>query len=165
MEVIIILGCRVRGSTPSRTLVMRLERALAYGKGREALYLVSGGLHPKESISEAAVMADFLTQRGIPAHRVLLDPSARSTYANLASASAILDVRLGPGRWAGVYVTSGYHIPRCRWILRSLQLPLRPVAAPSPAWSLPYDILREGCALIKYLLFGYRPLPLFGRRQ
>ncbi|NEW46901.1 YdcF family protein [Nocardia cyriacigeorgica] len=70
--------------------------------------IVTGG-NPRNGVSEAVVMADWLVRHGIPAHRVHLDPAAVDTVQNAQHSARIMhDI----GVTDAVVVTSADHIDR-----------------------------------------------------
>ena len=87
----IVLGCKVRGSTPSLMLEGRLEEALAYLKQNpEAYCIVSGGQGPDEDFAEADIMKDYLVERGISPGRIVAERESSSTAENISFSAAMI---------------------------------------------------------------------------
>lgn len=109
----IVLGARVWPSgRPSLMLKDRLETALElYRNGRVEKLLVSGD-DSLPSQCEVTVMAQWLVDRGIPADRIIRDPSGKRTFLTMLNA-----------RHAGVrqalIVTQRFHLPRALWLAKS----------------------------------------------
>ena len=65
-QTVIVLGCKVNGSTPSLMLVRRLDVAYDYlVENESAVVIVTGGRGADEDISEAEAMTIYLMQKGI----------------------------------------------------------------------------------------------------
>lgn len=114
----VILGAGVNGVEPSLTLLSRLEAALYYIGQDPAQFpiVVTGSRGPDEDISEAACMAQWLTEHNVDPERILLEEYADTTAENVAFSRALLAGRgVGPGA-AVVIVTSDYHLCRARWL-------------------------------------------------
>ena len=66
-DYVIVLGAEVKGTRPSRSLLMRLQKAEEYAKENpDTTLILSGGQGSGEDISEAQCMYEYLTTRGIP---------------------------------------------------------------------------------------------------
>lgn len=147
MSVVVIFGCGVLpGGRPSATLRARVEAAFRCG-GREARYLPTGAIG-RNPPSEAQVMAGLLRELGVPAAQITLEETATDTLDSAVACARLLAGERGPVRVA----SSGYHLPRCRLLLRMAGV--RNTACPSPprprwAWywrlrecaALPYDVI------------------------
>ncbi|MFE3445575.1 YdcF family protein [Nocardia sp. NPDC059180] len=70
--------------------------------------IVTGG-NPRNGVSEAVAMADWLVRHGIPVHRVHLDPAAADTVQNAQHSAQIMHEI---GARDAVVVTSADHIDR-----------------------------------------------------
>ena len=91
-QAVIVLGCKVRGTTPSLMLSRRIRAA--YEKLNEdpaLIAVVSGGKGDNEEISEAECMANELTRMGIAPERILLEDQSTSTSENLRFSKKLLD--------------------------------------------------------------------------
>lgn len=109
-DCIIVLGCRVYGTTPSPFLKARLEEGLRlYNKGYGSYIIVSGGRGSGENISEAAAMKNYLVYKGIDASKIIAEERSYSTQENLANSKAIMKVN---GFKSAVVVSNKYHLKR-----------------------------------------------------
>lgn len=89
----------------------RVQHAASLARAGDVV-LLSGWARGRAPASEAALMADAWNGS---AHRVLLDPGARSTYGNVrAAARAAREI----GASEIVLVTSGWHARRAGALLR-----------------------------------------------
>lgn len=84
MDYVIVLGARVDGREPSRTLRQRLDRAIEYAERNPNTFLVlSGGKGEDEEISEAQAMYEYLRFNGVPENQLLLEDRSANTMENI----------------------------------------------------------------------------------
>ena len=85
LEYIVVLGAKVNGTAPSRTLRERIDAAATYlHENPNTIAVVSGGQGSDEGISEAQCIYNGLVQRGIASERIWLEDQATSTWENLS---------------------------------------------------------------------------------
>lgn len=113
--VIIIFGAAVLpDGSPSQTLRRRVEAALRWAATLDApLFVPTGGVG-RHGPAEATVMTRLLREAGVPATRILAEPTAHDTLASASACAILLCGHAGPVFAA----TSGYHLPRCLMLLR-----------------------------------------------
>lgn len=126
----VVMGARVLpGGRPSGALRRRVQAAVAAAGGAaEARFLVTGavGEYPP---SEARVMRALLLDAGVPPERIVLEETGTDTLSSLLACARLLreagaaDVRV---------CSDGYHLPRCRAVLRALGIRAGAVAAATP---------------------------------
>lgn len=115
VSAMVIFGAGVNGTTPSLSLLSRLEAALDYIEARpgESFPIVVSGCQGEgEDVSEAECMADWLVSRGVPADRVLLEDRARNTRENVRCSMALLSERGVDVSGSIAFCSSGYHLCR-----------------------------------------------------
>jgi uncharacterized SAM-binding protein YcdF (DUF218 family) len=95
-------------------------------------------------------MARYLTERGFPASRLILEDQSASTGENLLFSKAIMD-RQRPGSRC-VIVTSGFHAFRAAIIARRLGINGQATGARTAGYYWPGAMLREFAAV----LFSYK---------
>ena len=104
----ICLGLALENGQPAPDLVARLETAREYlEKYPEARLILTGGNADASGRTEAAVMRELLTERGVPEDRLILEDQAKSTKENFRNIAGILS--------AGepvVMISSNYHMDR-----------------------------------------------------
>lgn len=134
-ENILILGCQVERDRPQAMLEARLNRALLLidarlRTGADVRVVVSGR-------GEAEIMERWLIDAGVSPGLIVVEPLATSTNENLENAQKLLPATL---RW--LVVTSDFHVRRTRVWAWHLGIPVRVLAAvtPAPRWR---DYLRE----------------------
>lgn len=93
-KAVLVLGCLVKGETPSLMLNARLEAAVeVIEENPGALIVLCGGMGGSEKITEAEAMRRYLSEKGIPEERMILEDKSTSTEENIAFASKILKER------------------------------------------------------------------------
>ena len=152
--VLVVLGCKVRGETPSLMLTERLEIALDYLESHpDTPCIVSGGMGDGENITEAECMYRWLTDHGIAPERILREDASTTTFENLTFTRRILDAE-GLGSCVAL-CTNEFHEFRALRIASSLGLNAGAVPARTAVWLLPTYWLRELCGF-GYSLVQYR---------
>ena len=148
---LIVLGCQVRGQTPSLLLYHRIQAAGDYLIANpDAVVVLSGGQGPGEEISEAACMYRALTERGVDPARLYVEDQSHVTRENLDFSAALMarEGLKGPV----TIVSNDFHIYRALLMARDQGLDAQGLAARSDWYSKPTFILREAMALVKYWL-------------
>ena len=149
---VIVLGCRVYGSNPSRMLSDRCEAAYDYlTENPEAYCIATGGLGHNADISEAESIFNILTEKGIEPHRIYLEEQATDTEENLAFSAKLMEENGLPP--VCVIATDGFH--QYRADLYAEQAGLTAYAIPSETYLfvLPGYWAREILAIWKAFLF------------
>jgi uncharacterized SAM-binding protein YcdF (DUF218 family) len=152
-DFVVVLGSGLRpdGGVPP-LLANRLERGREVwaaldrraGSVRPRL-IVSGGKGDDERVPEASAMASYLTTRGFPADRLLLEDQSRNTEENLLFSKAIMD-ELRPGARAAI-VTSDFHAFRSALLARRLGIRGQVSGARVAGYYRPTAVLREFAAV------------------
>ena len=145
----IVLGCQVRGTTPSLLLSYRVQAAADYlNENPGAVAILSGGQGAGESVSEARCMYDSLVARGVDPARLYLEEDSTITLENLRNSKALMEREglSGPA----VIVSSDFHIFRALKMAGDIGLDAQGLAARSLWFSRPTYVLREALAMVKY---------------
>lgn len=107
---IVVLGAGLFDDGTIRpVLEQRLRTALATAQRYPTAPIVVTGGVPRNGITEAAAMRAWLTQHGVPAGRIIEEPSSRSTVENARFTN---DVLLARGATGAVLVTDRDHLRR-----------------------------------------------------
>ena len=117
-EAILILGSGLIQGKASPTLQARLDQAAkVYQDSPQAMLIVTGGLGLGQHVSEAEVMARYLTdQHHVPASKIRLEEQSTSTELNLRNSQAILKQQQTDLNDSIAIVTSDFHCPRAKLI-------------------------------------------------
>lgn len=149
---LVVLGCKVNGSSPSLMLRERIDAAKEYlEKNPEAKCVLSGGQGSDEDISEAQCMYDALVRDGISADRLYLEPNSTSTKENLDFSLKIIEEN-GLSRNIAV-VTNEFHEYRASLIADEAGVEFSSVPAKTAVWLLPTYLVREWYAIVFEVFF------------
>ena len=120
-DYLIVLGAAVYKDQPSLTLIRRLEGTLQYlNEHPDAIAIVSGGMGPGESITEAQAMYDWLIAHKVDPARVIMEPKATSTMENLQFSFEIIRSLGDEPEGRVAIVSSAYHLYRAKLMAKSL---------------------------------------------
>lgn len=151
IDALIILGAKVYGMKPSRSLRYRLDRALVYLKKHpETLVVVSGGQGDDEDVPEAFAMRDYLVKKGYDKENIVTEEESTSTWENLLFSKTILDERLGD--YKAMVVSNDYHLYRARMLAERMGIEVSTLSAKTPTDRLLLSRLREFFAIMKSFL-------------
>jgi len=127
-DAIVVLGAAQYNGRPSPVFRARLDHAAAlYQRGAAAVVLVTGGVGPGDTVSEAAVGRRYLLQGGLPPDAVAALPATTSTYASLRGVARWFE---GRESRRVLFVSDGFHMLRLRILARRLKLAPFTSAAP-----------------------------------
>lgn len=88
---VLVLGCEVKGTRPSKMLAARIDSALDYlSQNPDALCIACGGMADNEVITEAQCIRDELVRRGIDPGRIYLEEQSLNTRQNISFAAEII---------------------------------------------------------------------------
>ncbi len=151
---VVVLGCRVYPSGPSRMLRSRINTAYDYLIAHpDAVCILSGAQGEDEPESEAQAMFDALTEEGIDPKRLLLEDESRSTLENIAFSMRIIKEKGLPEGIA--LVTSEYHQYRAGLLAANAGCETCfALSAPSQKLLLPTYFVRELFGVIYARLGG-----------
>lgn len=147
-DAIIVLGSGLIGDKVPPLLAQRLTKGKAIYEqfeGRPKL-IVSGGQGADELTSEAAAMANYLMEQGVPKEDILIENRSRTTFENLTFSKAILQEQ-GLGKYVLV-VTNSFHALRTGIFMRQLKIPGRSVGSKTAFYYLPSAWIRETVGLV-----------------
>ncbi|MDO5572749.1 MAG: YdcF family protein [bacterium] len=117
LSYVVVLGAGVRGTTPTRPLLLRMKRAYEYMEANpDTMLIASGGQGTGEDISEAECIKRYLVEQGIDESRILLEDKSTSTEENLRNSFAMIPEDAGT---VGI-LTNGFHIYRATLIAKEL---------------------------------------------
>ncbi|UFJ41554.1 YdcF family protein [Brevibacillus humidisoli] len=147
-DVAIVLGAAVWGDRPSPGLRERLDKAYwLYEQGYTPYLLVTGGVGEGTELSEAMVMKQYLTEKGVPQEKILTEDRSTSTYENLRNSLPMLEQHHFE---TTCIVSHGYHLARALDMAESLEINAYPVAAQTSTLNILYHKTREVLAYTKW---------------
>lgn len=153
-KTIIVLGCQVRGETPSLMLQRRIDAALSYAEQNpESNIIASGGKGSGETISEAECIRRYLIAHGIDENRIFLEDQSTNTEENIKYSAEIIEREgLDP---SVVIATSRFHQYRASLFAQKYNLDSSPLACGTQWWLAPGYWGREIFAVWRVWLLGY----------
>ena len=149
-DYLIVLGCQVNGTEPSRMLRQRLDAAAAYlSTNADTHCIVTGGKGDGENLSEAQCMYNYLVSAGIDPSRITMEDQATSTMENLRFSLALMD------SGSVAIVSNEFHLYRAGQMaaMLGLEAELIPADTEYPILTASY-FLREILAVWKFHLLG-----------
>lgn len=151
---IIVLGSGLINGKVSPLLAARVDKAIAfYHKQKKVapppILLFSGGQGADESTSEAAAMAAYATEKGIPEKDILLEAESTNTAENMLFSKAVMDAHSDGKPYNCIYSTSNYHVLRAGIYAKRAGLNISGIGAKTAWYYLPNALLREYIAYLK----------------
>lgn len=150
---VIVLGCQVRGSEPSRMLTDRCNAALEYLNAHpDAKCVASGGKGSGEDISEAQAIFNYLVSHGISEDRIFIEDRSTSTAENLAFSAEVIR-KNGLGTEVAI-ASDNFHQLRASIFAKRNGLTATSLGCPT-YWPLTAGYwMREVLAVYKAVIFG-----------
>lgn len=155
-QYIVVLGAKVNGTEPSRTLKERIDAAAAYlNEHPESIAVVSGGQGIDEGISEAQCMYNGLVQQGIAADRIWMEDKATSTWENIMFSLNLIEEKTGKRPTDIGLLSSEFHLYRGSLLAKECGVVAHgiPATTVNPVYFLNY-FLREIAGVWHYVIFG-----------
>lgn len=151
-STLVLLGCKVNGSSPSLMLSRRISAAYDYlTENKAAVCVLSGGKGYNEGISEAECMYNELVKRGIDGSRLYLEDKSTTTYENLKFSYEIIKEN-GLNEDIAV-ATDGFHQLRASMIADKLNISVSgAVSADTPLFLFGTYFIREIVAVLAQIL-------------
>lgn len=150
-NTLVIPGCRVKDTRPTRMLRRRLDTAYSYMiKHPDVFCVLSGGQGDDEKISEAEAMYRYMLSKGIPADRLIKEDKSTSTLENISYSMKILNDLDLPSEIT--IVTDGFHQYRAQLIARSLNISAKAISAHTEPRFIFIYWVREWLALTRHFL-------------
>ena len=153
-DLIVIMGSKVETTgVPSQRLQARLNEGLKlYMEGKADKIMVTGGIGI-EGYDEAAVMADYLIQKGVDSTDIYRDSLGINSFASAQNTKAILEAE----NLKSIIVVSQYfHLLRSKIAFQRMGISSVDVSGPAYfEWRDFYSIFREMVGLYYYLLRDY----------
>lgn len=150
-STVIVLGCQIRGSKPSGSLINRCKVAADYLEEHpDAVCIASGGQGSDEDLSEGQCIFNLLTERGISPDRIYIEDKSTNTDENVANSVKIIEEH-GFSKEVAV-ATNDYHEKRAEMICKKNGLTAYSVPARATKLSRPTFFTREVFAVWAQLI-------------
>lgn len=151
-DYIIIHGAGLLdGERVTPLLAKRIDKAIAAfekASNPHVTLIPSGGQGPDEKVSEAAAIADYLRQKGIPDEAIILEDRSRTTYENLLFSKQLTDKGDQPYY---LFVTNDYHVLRTSFYAKKLKMRGAGLGCQTASYYLPSAFIREYVAILQKL--------------
>lgn len=159
-DVYLILGCASKkDGTLSKMMQSRVDEAISQYQFRKRPLLFTGWAN-KKTQSEAKLMAEYAISKGIPAHHILLEEQARSTFENFRN---VLPILKEYGFTDICVITNHFHMRRAYFFARKFQLTCMPAPASLegylPAWNRFLLAVTETVLRLKCLYYEWKLRP------
>ena len=153
-DYLIVLGCGLRGESPTEPLRARLDTALEYlDRNNTCRVIVSGGQGNGETITEAEAMRRYLTERGIDNERIIVEDRSTSTSENFKFSNKAAGNALASSQT--VFVTNDFHIYRAYNLARLQGFTFNHLHADTSWYNIAPCYLREMLAIMKMAVLRY----------
>ena len=151
-DVLLILGCRVRGYEPEETLQMRIDAAAKYLKeNKKVIAIACGGIvHDDQYKSEAQAISESLVAQGVEIERIILEDKSTTTRENFLNAMEIMD-KMSDEKLSVAIISSEHHLLRASLLAKKCGLQVATVPAPSPKKLLLKNYARELICFTEFL--------------
>ncbi|SCH42757.1 DUF218 domain [uncultured Clostridium sp.] len=129
---IIVLGAGLNDNKVGKLLKNRLDKAIEYYKlNNDVNIILSVGLKPNNTISEADAMYNYLISMGISKNKIIKEDKALNTFENIKYTKEILKSRNDLDKHV-LIITSEFHIFRSLMISNLLGLKSEGLACYTP---------------------------------
>lgn len=172
VDYVIILGARVKGEKPAKSLMERIKAATEYlKKNPEVKVIATGGKGANEDIAEGVAIKRELLKNGINEDRIILEDKSKNTVENFRfSLEKIRNSENGKNKNSEnngnrkikvLIVTNDYHIFRSKNIARKVgfdnkDYEIYGLPAKTPLISIPQSYFREFLSNVNYFLFQFK---------
>ncbi len=152
VDYLIVLGAQVRGTTISKSLKRRLDKAMDYlVENPKTKVIVSGGQGTGEDISEAEAMMRYLLSKGIDKNRIIKEDRSTNTNENICYSKSLMEDENA----SVAVVTNGFHIFRSVSIAKKQGLAdIQGLAAPTDPILIANYYVREAVGVLKDFVVG-----------
>ena len=169
VNYVIILGARVKGEKPTKSLMERIKAATEYLKKNPEVKVIATGRQGKnEGIAEGEAIKRELLKNGISEDRIILEDKSKNTVENFKfSLEKIKNIENNKNNLNGnlknqkikiLIVTNDYHIFRSKNIARKVgftneNYEIYGFPAKTPLISIPKSYFREFLSNVNYFVF------------
>ena len=157
-DYLLILGHALENDKASEVLIKRCEKAAEYlTENKNTIAIACGGITGKtQTRSEAEVIKEILTEKGIYESRIILEDKSTTTAENFYNAAKLMDktenVRVA-------LLSSSYHLLRARTLAKICGIDAQTVAAETP------ENVKARCFMKEFVAFPFMFLNLKEARK
>ncbi len=156
VDYLVVLGAGLWGETPSLTLRQRLDESLKFIKENPSTKVVlSGGMGPGETITEAEAMRRYLVEHGVDEKLLIKEDKSTSTKENLRFTRELLRKIDNRDNIKIKIITTNFHMFRSKLLAKSNGFEVYGQPAPIHPLLIPAYYIREYMAVIKSLIFDF----------
>lgn len=150
-DYIVVLGAKLHGDKPSKSLVFRMDKAIYYLKKYPDMKLIAtGGQGSDETIPEGVAIRNYCLKKGIESSRILVEKKSENTFENLKFSRNMIN-KNGPIKIN--IVSNNYHILRSKMLAKRCGFIPYGIPSKTPKTVLIKSYLRESLALVKSYIF------------
>lgn len=145
---VLVLGYELHNNEMSETLRMRLDKAYKYSQDNpDSIFILCGGVTRENTISEASVMKDYLTDKGLDESRIILEDKSQDTIENIANSLQYInkDNKV-------LVISSNYHVYRARMIASKAGVDASGLGSSAPFMLIPNQLLFEKLGIIGLMM-------------
>ena len=169
VDYVIILGARVKGEKPAKSLMERIKAATEYLKENpEVKVIATGGKGKNEGIAEGVAIKRELLKNGISEDRIILEDKSKNTVENFRFSLEKIrnsensknknSENNGNRKIKVLIVTNDYHIFRSKNIARKVgfnneNYEIYGLPAKTPLIFIPKSYFREFFSNVNYFIF------------
>ena len=130
-DYLIVLGHKLDNDCIDKVLRYRLKKTVDYlDRNINTVVILSGGITPNNTKSEASVMKEYLIKNGIQ-NRIILEDKSCDTVENIANCKNIIK-----DNSKIVLISSNYHVLRAKLICKLNGLKVKTIACYTPLLEL-----------------------------
>lgn len=157
VDYLVVLGAGLWGDVPSLTLKQRLDESLDFiRQNPDTKIVLSGGMGPGETITEAEGMKRYLVGKGVDEKIIIKEEKSTNTKENLKFTRDLLKKSDGRENIKIKIVTSDFHMFRSKLIARNKGFIVFGKPSPTHPMLIPAYYVREFMAVIKTLIFDIK---------
>jgi uncharacterized SAM-binding protein YcdF (DUF218 family) len=120
VDAIVVLGAAQYDGRPSPVLKARLDHAVKlYRRGVARTIIMTGGVGPGDTVSEAVVGRRYALHAGVPAEAVLTERSGMTTLESMQAVSAMMKARKMD---TALLVSDPFHMLRLKLLAMRLHM-------------------------------------------
>jgi uncharacterized SAM-binding protein YcdF (DUF218 family) len=127
-DAIVVLGAAQYDGRPSPVLRARVDHAVSlYRRGLAPVMIMTGGVGPGDTVSEAVAAQRYAMRRGVPGRAILTEREGLTTLQSMDGVARLMRQR---GLSRAVLVSDPFHMLRLK--LLAMRVGIRGFTSPTP---------------------------------